>query len=36
MILIYVTSPSTADHSTLPYSIRVGFERFTGKKSDLL
>jgi len=34
--LIYVNSASTADHSTLlPYSLRVGFERFTGKISDL-
>jgi len=31
-MLIYVTSVSTVDHSTLlPLSTRVGFERFTGK-----
>jgi len=34
--LIYVKSSSTIDHSTLlMYSLRGGFERFTGKKFDL-
>ena len=34
--IIYVKSASPVDHSTLlPYSLRVGFERFTRKKSDL-
>jgi len=36
-LLIYVISASTVDHSTLlSLSISVGFERFTGKRSDLL
>jgi hypothetical protein len=31
--LIYLKSVSTVDHSTLlPYSLRQGFERFTGIK----
>jgi len=33
---IYVKSSSTTDRSTLlPCSLRVGFERFTGKNFDL-
>jgi hypothetical protein len=36
-LLIHVTPASTVDHSTLlPYSIRVAFDRSTGKNSDLL